>query len=133
LGKAACNVLVGEAVKTVAAHALVIKAFWDGIMVRDRAVPAMERGVEAGNLPQMRKTRENGTDRGEVVRLVQRRERSIALLTGEHLGIHQNRTVVIGTAVHDAVTDGHRLDLSLVAQPGSRQCAAPPGRRQRIA
>ena len=112
--------------KAVAAHALRIEALRDGVVIRDRAVAAMERGVEAGNLRQMRKTRENGADRREIVRLVQRRERDIALKIGEHLVVDQNRTVVIGAAMHDAVTDRDRIDLSARRAARRPRSAAPP-------
>ena len=49
------DILVGQAVKAVAAHAFVVEPLGDRVVVGDRAVAAMERGVEAGDLRQIRK------------------------------------------------------------------------------
>jgi hypothetical protein len=73
------DIFVGQAVKAVAAYAFDVQALWNRIMVGDRAVAAMKGGVEAGDLRQAWKTGEQRANRREVVRLVKRRQRYIAL------------------------------------------------------
>ena len=65
--------------KAIAAHAVRVEAFRDCIMVRDRAVTAVERSVETGDLRQLRTAREQRADRRQIVRLVERRQRDVAL------------------------------------------------------
>jgi len=65
--------------KAVAAHAFRIEMFGDCIVICHRAVPAMKRGIEAGDLRQIRKTREKRPDGCEVVWLVKRSKRRVAL------------------------------------------------------
>ena len=54
-------------------------------MVRERAVAAMERGVEAGDLRQSRPIAQQRPDRRQIVRLMQRRQRHVALEPRQHL------------------------------------------------
>jgi hypothetical protein len=49
------------------------------------------------------------------VRLVQRHERDKTLEPLEHIGIDDNRTIKIGTAMHDAVADRGGMDVQLLA------------------
>ena len=75
LRQTAGNELIRQAVKAVAAHALRVEALRNGLMVRQRVVPALERGIEAGNRGNVRDTSEHRADRREIVGLMQRRER----------------------------------------------------------
>ena len=61
--------------KAVAPDALVVELMRDGVVVGDRVMVAMKRGVEAGDLRQCRKIGEQRADRRQIVRLVQRRQR----------------------------------------------------------
>src|SRR5262249_56648076 len=54
LAQALGDVLVGEAMKPVASHALRVTMFRNSEMIRNSTVAVMEGGVEAGNLEQLR-------------------------------------------------------------------------------
>src|SRR4051812_37317779 len=100
--------------KPVAAHALRVETLRDGVVIRDRAVAAMESGVEAGDLRQIGGTRKDCANGRKVMGLMKRRERGQALEIADHLLVYQNRTVVVGTAMHHAMPNGARIDLLLV-------------------
>ena len=68
--------LVGEAVKAVAAHALVVIGARQSVCVVDEGMAAMESGVETGDLRRRRKGLHRRFDAGDIVRLVERRERN---------------------------------------------------------
>ena len=85
-------------------------------MISNRAVPLAEGRIEAGNLRQIGKKRENGVDGREIVRLVQGRKRHIALEAGEHLRIYGNRLFVL-RAAHEPVTDSAWQRALLFTQP----------------
>ena len=68
----------------------------------------MERGVEAGDLRQLRQAREQEADRREVVRLVQRRERHVFLQRVDDRGVDARRLRVLEPAVHDPMADAAR-------------------------
>ena len=70
--------LVGEAVEAVAAHAFVVIGARQREGVGHERMAAMEGGVEAGDLRDRRKGLHRRFDAGDVVRLVQRRERDEA-------------------------------------------------------
>jgi hypothetical protein len=70
------DVFVLEPMEAVAADALGIEALWDAIMVGDAAVTAMEGGIEAGDLGKIGKALEQRADWGEIVGLMQRRQRN---------------------------------------------------------
>jgi len=91
--------------KAVPAHALCIQVLRDCVMICNSAVVAVKGGIEAGNLRQTRKKRQNGANGREIVRLVQGRKRHIALKPGEHLRVYENRFVVLRAAMDDAVAD----------------------------
>ena len=74
-GEMGGNVLIGEPVEPVAAHALRIERLGNGIAIGDLGVPAMKGRIEAGNLQQMRLARGDQANEPEVMGLVQRRER----------------------------------------------------------
>ena len=73
--------------------------------LRDRRLAAVERGVEAGHLRQLRQPLEQHPDRRQVVRLVQRRERDVLFERREHRRIDAHRLGVLEAAVHDPMTD----------------------------
>ena len=86
------------------------------VVVGERAVAAMEGGIEAGDLRQVGRAREQRADRREIVRLVQRRQRDVAFEMREHLVVDQHRPVVVGAAVHDAMADGDRARAFCVSR-----------------
>ena len=56
--------------KPVPAHTLRVKAFRNGEMIGERAMPAMKCGIEAGNLRDVRKLSKDRADGRKIVRLV---------------------------------------------------------------
>ena len=111
--------------EAVAAHALRVQVLRNGIMISNRAVASVEGCIEAGNLRQIGKKRENGADGREIVRLMQRRKRHIALEAGEHLCIYENRLVVLRAAMHDPVTDRAWRHALLFTQPCTGRVQRP--------
>ena len=77
----------------------------------------MKGGVEAGDLRKFRSVGEKRAYRGQIVRLVQRRETGVSLEPAQHLRIDEHGTVVLRAAVHDAMADRTWLDAKLIAQP----------------
>ncbi len=65
----------------------------------------MKGGVKTGNLRNIRGNSSNCADRGDVVRLMQRRERHERFKRGEDRVVDQNRGRVMQPAVHHAVAD----------------------------
>ena len=72
------DVFVTQAVETVAAHARLVHFVGQSEHLREFRIGAMKRRIEAGDLRHLRGALHHCTDRGEVVRLVQRRERDEA-------------------------------------------------------
>ena len=83
------DVLVGQAVEAVAADALRVQLRGQREHLRDLRVAAVERGVEAGHLRQLRRALQQQADRRQVVRLMQRRERNELLQRLQHAGIQR--------------------------------------------
>ena len=94
LAHALRDVFIGEPVESVSAHAFGIESFRNCVMVRDVAMAAMKGGVETGDLRHVREALHQNPDWSKVVRLMQRRERHIALKIGQHLVVHQGRAIV---------------------------------------
>ena len=99
------DIFVGEPVEAVAAHALVVIGARQGEGVGDEGVAAMERGVEAGDLRRRRECLHRRLDAGDVVRLVQRRERDERPQLRERRLVDQHRVGEVGPAMDDAVAD----------------------------
>ena len=78
------DVLVGEAVKSVAAHALRIELFGNRKAVGDLGMAPVEGRIEAGDLQQVRLPLQDRADRPEVVGLVKGSERTQPLELLEH-------------------------------------------------
>ena len=104
LGQHARDILVGQAVKTIAADARVMETAGQGEPVGEIRAAAVEGGIEAGHLRQVRLHRGNGADAGEIVRLVQGCERTERLELGEHSRIDPDRRGVVDPAMHHPVT-----------------------------
>ena len=112
------DVLVGESVEAVAAHALVVIGARQRIGVVDKRMAAMESGVEAGDLRRRWKRLHRRLDTGDIVRLVQRRKRNELLEGRDHGLIDQLRLDQIEPAVDDAVPDrGDGRFISGLPQP----------------
>ena len=107
--------------KAVAADALGMEALGNRVVVGDGGVLPMERGVEAGNLGQPRPVDHDRPDGLQIMRLMERRERDVALQAVENLLRHENGLIEVRAAMHDAVADCDRMDVKLVAQPRARR------------
>ena len=107
--------------KAIAADALGIEMLGDGVMIGDGAVLAMERRVEARDLRQPRPVDHDRPDGRQIVRLMQRRERDVALEAVQHVFRHKNGLIEFRAAMHDAMADRDRMDVKLVAQPRARR------------
>ena len=94
--------------ESVAPDALGMKLMRNCVVVRDRVVVAVKRGIEAGDLRKRRKVGQQRADRRQIMRLMQRRQRDEPLQPRHDAMIDQHRPVIVRTAMNDAMTDGHR-------------------------
>ncbi len=79
---------------------------------RQRRLASVKSRIEAGDLRHIRCHSGNGPDRGDVMRLVQRRKRDQLLKTGHHLRIDHDRVGIRRSAMHDAVADAGKFRLA---------------------
>ena len=124
LGERDGHVLVRQAVKAVAADAALpqrVRQRQHLLHLRQRAV---ERGVEARDLRQVRRLGEQDLDRLQRERLVQRRQRDVALQVRQHRMVHADRRRVLAAAVHDAVGHGRGQPSAGLLDARSRARAA---------
>jgi hypothetical protein len=105
--------------EAITAHALGIELLRNRVMIREGAMTAVEGCIEAGDLRQARKSIQNRPDRRQIVGLMQRRQGDVLLQIGEHAVIDQDRSIVLGTAVDDPMSDRNRIDVMFLAEPGS--------------
>ena len=103
--------------KAVAADALIVKALRQGEVIRQGVMTAMKSGVETCDLRQFGPGSEQQSDRREVVGLVQRRQRDVALQARDNLLVDDDRLVEIGAAMNDAVADRDEGGLLRLAEP----------------
>ena len=96
--------------KSITPDPFIVQAEGYGVVVRDLVVIAVKGRVEAGDLRQCGKSGKQSADWRQIMRLMQGRERSEMLQTRDHAMIDQHGPVVIGTAMHDAMADGQRID-----------------------
>ena len=87
------DIFVGKAVEAVTPDALGMKLVRDRVVIGQRIVIAVKGRIETGDLRQCRKIVQQRSDRREVMRLVQRRQRSVSLQPRHHGVIDQNRPV----------------------------------------
>ena len=106
--------------EAVAADAVVVEPARQGEPVGELGMAAVERGIEAGDLRQVGLDRGDRADAGEIVRLMQRRERAERLEPGEHRGIDAHRRRVVDAAVHHPVADAEQRRVAeMLAQPAA--------------
>ena len=117
------DVLVGQAVEAVAAHAGVVQLPGQREHLRQLGLRAVERGVEAGHLRQLRLALEQQPDRRQVVRLVQRRERNELRQVVQHLARRRAPAARTQPAVHDAVPDAGQAAGPAACRAGRPRCA----------
>ena len=126
LGQARGDVLVGQAVEAVAAHARAVELLRDGVAVGELGVAAVEGGVEAGDLRQPGPAGADRADRRQVVRLVERGERHQRLELLQERVVDQHRGGVVRAAVHDPVADRDRRGAQVLEQPAAEHLLRPP-------
>ena len=81
----------------------------------------VECGVEASDLRQLRRASQQGADRRQVVRLMQRCERNVLVQRRQHRRVDANRSAVLEPAVNDAVSNSCQALLAeLRAQEGDQ-------------
>ena len=120
------DVFVGQPVKPVAPHALVVIGARQGEGVVHEGMAAMERRVETGDLRRSGKSADRRLDPGDVVRLVKGRERDELAQLGEYGLVDQHRRGKVGPSVNDAVADrDDALRVAHVLEPAEND----PGRR----
>jgi hypothetical protein len=79
----------------------------------------VECGVETRDLEKPGHLGHPRTDRSQIVRLVQRRQRHEAFELLPRFGVDGRRGVEVGAAVNDAMTDRDRFASNGLTQPGS--------------
>ena len=104
--KHARDVFVGQTVKAVAPDAEFLELPRQGEQGREPRLARVKTGVEAGNLGKRRCNVQQGADRRQIVRLVERREGNECLQRGHDLAIHKYRLAVSRPAVNDTVPGG---------------------------
>jgi hypothetical protein len=82
LRQTARNIFIRQAVESVPTHAFNIEALRNRVVISERAVAAVEGGIEAGDLSKVGEAGKKRADRGKIIRLVQGRERNIAFEIG---------------------------------------------------
>src|SRR3981189_2834891 len=103
--------------KSVTAYAFGVKLMRYCIVICDRVMRTVKRGIEAGYLRKSWKMGQKWADRRQVMRLMKRGQRNEPLQPGYDAMVDQHRPVIIRTAMNDAMTNRHRSDTKLVAQP----------------
>ena len=86
--------------------ALLMQPAGYGVVVRDLVVIAVKGRVEAGDLGQSRKFGKQGSDRRQIVGLMQRCKCRQPLETRDHTVVDQYGAVVVGTAMDDPMANG---------------------------
>ena len=119
VGKHRGDVFIGEAVETVAKHPFVRVLSGQREKLSDGWLGAVERGVEAGNLRQFRRTFGDDLDGGKVVGLVERHQGHELLEVRQNLAVDKDRSNVLQTTMTHSVTG---CDNAMTA----KDATAPP-------
>ena len=91
--------------KSIAADALLMQRAGQRQPRGDLGLVVVKGGIEASDLGKVWRQRGNGADRGQIVRLMERRERAERVELGEEGGIDTARRGETHPAMHDAVPD----------------------------
>ena len=94
--EALCNILVREAVKTVAAHAFVVEHLRKGKSIGNFPMLATKGSIKAGNLQEVRLSIQYRSNWRDVVWLMQWSKRRKPLKLVEQGGIDGSRLAVLG-------------------------------------
>ena len=82
---------------------------------------AVKCRVEAGDLGQRWKSCADGTDRREIVGLVERRKGDVAFEFGKHDVVDEHRPVVARATVDDTMADRGGFEVLGLTQPAGRR------------
>jgi hypothetical protein len=107
------DVFIGETMEAVPPNPLRRELARQCEFLRQRRLTAMERSVEAGDLRHPWGNRAHRTDRGDVMRLVQRGERYQSFESGQDLAVDQHRQRINGPAMDDTVA--HSVETGIAA------------------
>lgn len=131
--KRAGYVLPGEAVESVKTHAVAVEVPRQCRQGREPRQTVVERGVETGDLRQSGPGTTDGGDPREIVRLMQRRQRTELKKLGLQRPCDDGGTVAVRTTVDDAMPDGGQRERRGDAARSSPGAASALARgRQRI-
>ena len=97
------DIFVRQAVEAVSPDAGIMQCARQGEAAGDVSVAAVEGGIEAGHLRQVRVRRGQRADRSQIVRLVQRGERNQPLQIPHDGLVDQHRRGEAGAAMDDAM------------------------------
>ena len=100
-----------------------IRSYYEGVGVVHEGVGAVEGGVEAGNVRHAGKGIDRGAHTGEVVRLMQRRERRQTREILHHLFGQAHRRGVADPAMHDTVANRDNFKPRKVGAEHLERCA----------
>jgi hypothetical protein len=92
-------------VETVAADAVVVEPARQSVPVGELRMAAVKRGIEARHLREIGLSRGDRADASEIVRLMQRRQRTERLELGDRRGTDAHRRRELDAAMHHPVTD----------------------------
>ena len=110
LAQASRDVLVRQPVKPVSPYPLGVEALRNRETVCNGAMAAVKGRVEARDLKQFRTPLQQGADRRQVVRLMQRCERNICLEVRNHRLVNSDRPVVFRAAMDDPMADRDQVE-----------------------
>jgi hypothetical protein len=99
----ASDIGVGQAVKPITPHTLLVERVRDREPVRDRRMASVERRVEARDMRHAGKPVAQALQDIERGRIVQRGERRHRLDWFQRRVVDQNGAIQVGTAMHDTV------------------------------
>ena len=119
--------LIGQAVEAVAADAHRVVFARDREAARQRAEVVVKRGVETGDLRQLRSQRQQRLDRLQAARLVQRRQRGQGVQCLQYIFIDEHRRDEIRAAMHDAMADRDQLVAGQIAVDPAQDVVEQPG------
>jgi hypothetical protein len=106
-------------VESVAADSLFMQPAGYGVVIRDLVMVSVKGRVEASDLGQSRKFDEQGSDRRQIVRLMQRCKCRETLQPGDYPMVDQHGAIIVGTAMNDAMAHRERAHVMFVPQPGA--------------
>ena len=124
-GQAPSDRCIGKSVKSVADHAVVRQITGQCEQPRQPRLIGMEGGIETGHLRTVRPASGDGTDGGQIVRLMRRHQRTQAGQCLHHPIIHQAGTGMLGATMHDPVADRADCAGRLRASASSNHSMAP--------